>query len=307
MKVLITGGTGQIGRLLVKHLAQKGDEVLVLTRTPQQVRGLPEGARPIGWDGRTPAGWAHLAEGADALINLAGENLAGEKFLPARWTAARKQRILQSRLQAGQAVLAAVQQATLKPKVVIQASAVGYYGPQDDRPLSEEARAGEDFLAQTCVQWEDSTTAVAGLGVRRVAIRTGVVLTPEGGALYRMMLPFKLFAGGPFGNGKQWVSWIHPADEIAAIAFLIENPQAQGAFNLAAPQPVNSATFSKTLGRVMKRPSWLPVPGFAMKAALGEVSTVVLDGQRVLPTRLQALGFEFQFPELEPALRNLLT
>jgi hypothetical protein len=306
MRVLITGGTGLIGRALAANLVADGHEVIVLSRNPQRATGLPAGVRAEGWDARTAEGWGSLADGADAIVNLAGENLAGAGFFPARWTAERKRLIRESRLNAGQAVVQAVEAATQKPHVVIQASAVGYYGPRGDEVITEESPPGDDFLARLCVDWEASTAAVEEMGVRRAVIRTGIVLSREGGTLPRLLLPYRLFVGGPFGSGRQYYSWIHIADEVAAIRFLMENEAASGPFNLTAPNPLPNAEFGKVLGRVLRRPSAVPVPGFAMRLLLGEVATVVLDGQRVLPRRLQELGFTFRFPELEAALRDLL-
>lgn len=306
MQVLISGGSGLIGRELVAELLQHGHEPIVLSRSPDQRQSIPRGARLVKWDARTPQGWGHLVNEAGAIVNLAGESLAGTGFFPKRWNDARRKRILNSRLKAGEAIVAAVEAAERKPNVVVQASAIGYYGPLGDKIVTEDHVPGDDFLAKTCVQWEKSTAPVRGMGVRHTIIRSGIVLSTQGGALPRLLFPHKLFVGGPFGNGKQWYSWIHIADEVSAIRFLIENQEAEGVFNLTSPNPLPNAEFSKTLGRVMKRPSLIPVPGFAMKALFGEVSTVVLDGQRVSSNRLQEMGFAFQFPELESAFRDLL-
>jgi uncharacterized protein len=306
MRIVITGGAGFIGRALAADLAATGCEVVILSRNPAKAAGLPAGVRAERWDGRTAAGWGSLADGALAIINLAGENLAGGGFLPARWTPERTQLIRQSRLDAGQAVVAAVQVAQVKPQVVIQSSGIGYYGTRGDSVRTEADGPGADFLARLTVDWEASTAPVALQGVRHVSIRSGVVLSPTEGALYRLLLPFKLFAGGPMGSGRQGFSWIHPADETAAVRFLIENPQASGAFNLCAPKPLTNAEFAKVIGAVLGRPSWLPVPAFALKLALGEVASMVLEGQRAVPQKLLDLGFKFRFPDAEPALRDLL-
>jgi len=301
MRIIITGGTGLIGRALAANLAADGHEVILLSRAPGRVTGLPAGVRAEGWDGRTAAGWGPLADGAQAVVNLAGENLGA-----ARWTAERKRRIHESRLNAGRAVVQAVQSAGRAPRVVIQSSAVGYYGPQGDRELAEETPPGSDFLAQLCVEWEASTAPLEAMGVRRAVIRSGVVLHASDGALPRMLLPFKLFVGGPLGSGRQVLSWIHIADEVAAIRFLLETEAAAGPFNLAAPQSLTNAEFGRVVGRVLGRPAWMPAPAFALRLALGEMATVVLDGQRAVPRRLLALGFAFRFPEAETALRDLL-
>jgi uncharacterized protein (TIGR01777 family) len=306
MRIVITGGAGFIGRALAADLAATGYEVVILSRNPAKGAGLPAGVRAERWDGRTAAGWGHLADGARAIVNLAGENLAGGGFLPARWTPERKQLIRQSRLDAGQAVVEAVEAARVKPQVVIQSSGIGYYGTRDDRELTEVDGTGDDFLARLTVEWEASTARVALMGVRHVSIRSGVVLSPTEGALYRLLLPFKLFAGGSMGSGRQGFSWIHPIDETAAIRFLIENAGANGAFNLCAPEPLTNAAFGKTIGAVLGRPYWLPAPAFALKLALGEVASMVLEGQRAVPKRLLDLGFKFRFPDAESALRDLL-
>lgn len=306
MRVIITGGVGFIGRLLAAELAGAGYEVVLLSRNPARAIGLPPGVRAEKWDGRTAAGWGHLADGALAIVNLAGENLAGGGFLPARWTPARKALIRSSRLDAGAAVVAAVAEAKIKPQVVIQSSGIGHYGPRGDEVVTEADKPGDDFLARLTVDWEASTAPVALHGVRHVSVRSGVVLSPNEGALNRLMLPFKLYAGGPMGSGRQGFSWIHPADEAAALRFLLETERASGPFNLCAPEPLGNAAFAKVLGKVMSRPSWLPVPGFALKLALGEVASTVLDGQKAFPKKLIELGFKFRFPDAESALRDLL-
>lgn len=305
MRVIITGGTGLIGRALSAELSAAGHEVVLLSRGPEGVTALAGSVRAEKWDGRTADGWASLADGAGAIVNLAGANISGDGLLPTRWDAARKRLIRESRLSAGRAVVEAVEQVSQKPGVVIQASGVGLYGPRFDEPVTEDTSPGQDFLAVFAAsEWEPSTAPVETMGVRRAIIRTGVVLSKAGGALRPMLLQHRLFAGGPIGSGKQWLSWIHLEDEVRAIRFLIENPAASGAYNLVAPQAVTNAEFSRALGRVLHRPSWLPLPGGIMRAAFGEVSGLLLTGQRVLPKRLLEQGFRFGFPEIEPALRE---
>ena len=301
MRIIITGGTGLIGRALADNLVADGHEVIVLSRNPQPVAGLPAGVRVERWDGRTAEGWGTLEDGADAIVNLAGESIAA-----GRWTAERKRRLLESRLQAGAAVVQAVEAATHKPRVVIQSSGIGYYGFHGDEKLTEEAPAGKDFLGQLAVVWEASTAPVEKLGVRRAIIRTSAVLSLEGGALPRWLLPFRLFIGGPIGGGRQWVPWIHIADEAAASRFLIEHETASGPFNLAAPNPLTNAEFGRVIGRVLGRPAFMPAPAFVLRLALGELATVVLEGQRAVSRRLTDLGFAFRFPDAESALRDLL-
>jgi hypothetical protein len=312
MRVVITGGTGFIGRQLAEELLANGYEVVALSRNPDSVEGLSEQVRVERWDAATSAGWAELADGATvpdgkvAIVNLAGENLAGDGFLPSRWTDERKARIRSSRMRAGEAVDEAVRLAKVKPDVVIQSSGIGHYGSRRDKVLTEDDPAGADFLAQLTVDWEDSTAAVVQHGVRHVSIRSAVVLSPEEGALKRLILPFKLFVGGPLGSGKQGFPWIHPADEVAAIRFLIENEAARGPFNLVAPEALTLSQFGVTLARVLGRPYWIPVPAFALRGALGEVASTVLEGQLAAPRKLLDLGFEFAYPTAEAALRDVL-
>lgn len=306
MNILITGGSGLIGRRLAASLAAEGHQVTILSRNPESVSGLPAGVQAVGWDGRTVTGWQTHADAADAIVNLAGASIKGEGFLPSRWTPKRKQLILESRVQAGQAVMEALRAATPKARTLLQASAVGYYGPHGSEPVAEDAPAGADFLAGVCQQWEASTQEAESLGVRRVVLRTGLPLTLEGGAFPLLVLPFRLFAGGWFGDGRQYYPWIHIEDYLAALRFLLTKDHTKGIFNISAPYPLPNREFAATLGRVLRRPSWLPTPRFAMQLALGEVSTVVLDGQRAVPMRLLQAGFNFTYPELGPALQDLL-
>jgi len=302
MRIIITGGTGLIGKALCPLLLADGHLITVLSRTPDAARDMPRGVRIEEWDGKSPTGWGHLVNGADAIINLAGAGIADRP-----WTAQRKQVIRESRIHAGLAIQKAIQQATQKPKVLIQSSAVGYYGvDHDDQMITEAAAPGKDFLAKVCFDWEMSTTPVTKMGIRRPVIRTGVVLSKAGGALPKMLLPFKFFAGGPIGSGKQWLPWIHITDQARAIKFLLDHPSADGPFNLAAPNPVTNKQFGDILGATMRRPAFMPTPGIAMKAIFGEMSTVLLDGQRAVPQRLEELGFAFTFPTLREALSDLL-
>ncbi len=302
MRIIIPGGSGLIGRALTADLTAAGYEVIILSRSPEKVEGLPDGARAEGWDGQSAAGWGHLADGAGAIVNLAGESLAA-----GRWTAERKRRIFESRVKPGQAVVEAVESAQNKPGVVIQSSAVGFYGPRGDEEITESAAPGTDFLANLCREWEASTAPVGGMGVRLVIIRTGLVLSLDGGALPRILLPFKLFVGGPIGSGRQWWPWVHIDDVVAAIRFLIETETAPGPYNLTAPSPLTNAQFSRVVGRVLGRPALMPVPAFALQLLFGEMSTVLLDGQRVMPYALREAGFTFRFPEAESALRDLIS
>lgn len=301
MRVIITGGTGLIGRPLCAALLAEGHDVVVLSRNPDRVKAMPAGVQLMAWDGRTANGWGPVVDGANAMINLAGEGLAD-----GRWSDERKARILHSRIDAGKAVLQAIEQATNKPAVLIQSSAVGYYGPRQDEIITEASGPGSDFLARLCFDWEASTAPVERLGLRRPVIRTGIVLSNEGGAFPKLVLPFRLFAGGPIGSGKQWYPWIHIEDEIRAILFLLGHESATGPFNLTAPAPMTNRELAATIGKVMGRPAFFPVPSFAMRILFGEMATVLLDGQRAIPQRLQEFGFTFHYPTAEEALRNLL-
>ncbi len=301
MNVLITGGTGLIGRALCKALIKRGDRAAVLSRNPELAKGMPAGVELRRWDGRTASGWEDLVNQVDAIVNLAGENIAS-----GRWTAERKQRIRKSRLDVGKSVVDAIAMADRKPRVLIQASATGFYGPHGSEIVTERTPAGDDFLAHLAAEWEESTAPLEAIGVRRAIIRTGIVLSTKGGALPRMMFPFRFFAGGTLGSGKQWMPWIHMADEIGAILFLLDDEGASGPFNLSAPEPVTNEEFTKALGRAMGRPAFMRIPAFALKLLLGEMATVVLDGQRAIPERLLDAGYRFEFASLAPALQDLI-
>jgi uncharacterized protein len=308
MRIIITGGTGLLGTKLANNLTDDGHEVIILSRNPQgAARGLRKGQRAERWDGRSAEGWGHLADGADAIVNLAGESIAGANPIVGRWTAARKRSILDSRVNAGRAVVEAVRAAANKPKVVLQQSAVGYYGPRGSEPVTEDTPPGSDFLSQVCVQWEASTAPVEEMGVRRVITRTGLPLTTDGGFLPPLLLQFRLFAGGPMGNGRHWWPWIHMADTLAAMRFLIDSG-ASGPHNLSAPNPVTNREFGKTLGKVLRRPSLIPAPAFALRLLMGELADgLLLNGQRQVPEALERLGFTFKYRDLEPALRDTLS
>ena len=306
MRVIMTGGSGLIGRNLAIDLVKDGHEVIVLSRNPERQRGkLPPEVRLERWDGRSAEGWGHLVEQAGAILNLAGENL-GER----RWSEARKRVIIESRVRAGQAVTKAIAQAVAragrKPDVLIQSSGVGYYGFHADEIITEESPAAQDFMSHICQQWEPPTAPVEEMGVRRVVVRNGVVLSQEDGVLPRMLMPFYFFVGGPLGNGQQWISWIHMKDEIAALRFLIANPQASGVYNLTSPYPVKNADFERAIGRAMRRPALIPTPAFAIRLLFGEMAVTVLEGQRAVPERLEKAGFVFKYPRIKEALRDLL-
>jgi uncharacterized protein (TIGR01777 family) len=285
-RVIVTGGSGLIGRPLVAELAAAGREVVVLSRSPERVRGLPAGARAAGWDAETADG-------------------CGEPLADWPWSEEKKRRIRDSRVRSTRAVAEAIRRAATPPPVLLQSSGINYYGERGDRVVDEGEPPGEGFLAEVCVDWEAASAGVEERGVRRALLRTAVVLSTAGGALPKMALPFKLFVGGPIGRGDQWVSWIHHADQVAAIRFLLDHPAASGAFNLTAPEPVTNRELSRRLAAALGRPSLFPVPKTALRLALGDMAVTVLTSLRAVPGRLPALGFRFRFPTLESALADL--
>ncbi len=302
MRVIIAGATGFIGQALCREL--HGDyELVALTRDARRAASaVKQCARIVEWDARTTSGWVGLVEDACSIINLAGESLA-----EGRWTPSQKMSILQSRTNSANAIADAVEGARNKPGVVIQASAVGYYGSRGDETLTEDSPPGGGFLAEVCRKTEAIATRVARQNVRHVQLRSGVVLGKEGGALPRMMRPFRFFVGGWVGPGSQWVSWIGLQDEIRAIRFLMENPSLRGPFNLTSPGPVTMKQFSRTLGQVLRRPAWTMLPAFAARLALGEMADeVLLASQQALPRRLQEAGFKFNYVDLRNALEAIV-
>lgn len=297
MKIAITGATGFVGRRLVERLQADGHELRILSQRPavaQQLTGCQV------FDTATEGSWLAAVEGADAVVNLAGEPIAEQ-----RWTPAQKQRLKDSRVQTTRALVTAIAAATQKPQVLVSASAIGYYGTSETEQFTEESAAGQDYLAEICQAWEQEAQAVTASGTRLVTLRIGIVVGP-GGAIGKMLGPFKLFAGGPIGSGRQWVSWIQREDLVSLISEAIANPSYQGTYNATAPQPVRMAELSTILGNVLQRPSWLPVPAFALEALLGEGALLVLEGQQVLPKRLDAAGFQFRYPDLKSALQQFL-
>jgi uncharacterized protein (TIGR01777 family) len=302
MRVIITGATGFIGKALCKAL-HKDYEVIALSRNVDCAQqSIGHIAKVIEWDAQTPASWEGEANGAFAVINLTGENVGS-----GRWNQARKNRILQSRLDSTNAIIAAIRNLEHKPKVVILASAIGYYGSRRDERLDETSPPGEGFLPNVCRQVESLAEDIENLGVRCLIIRTGVVLGRNGGALAKLAQPFRFYVGGYLGSGDQWFSWISLDDEVTAIKFLMEHEQLKGAFNLTAPQPVTMKEFCKTLGKILHRTAWTRVPAFILRLTLGEMADeMLLSGQRVLPKRLLEAGFEFRYPEAEKALNAII-
>lgn len=302
MRVLIAGGTGAIGSALAAELVKEKHEVIVLSRDPYANEGLlAKDVKIEKWDGKTPQGWGKLVEDTDAIVNLAGENISG-----GRWTPKRKTAIVDSRWYAGRALTLAIKDASHKPEVLVQSSAIGYYGPTGEQEVTEDTPHGKGFVSQVAIRWEDSTKQVEALGVRRAIIRSGVALSLNGGALPRMLLPFKFFAGGPVGSGKQWFSWIHIADLVTGIRFLIDHPETSGVYNLTSPNPLPNKQFAQAIGKAMHKPAMLPAPEFALKLAFGEMASVLLDSQRVLPKRLEEAGMKFRFPDALAALQDIL-
>lgn len=295
MKVLIAGGSGFIGMALTAALKARGDGVRMLTRFPDCAAG---GYEAVGWDGKSvPPG---ALDGADAVVNLAGESIAG-----GRWTPERKLALIRSRVDGTRALVAAMACAPRKPRVLVNASAVGYYGLRPAGDCPEDAPQGADFLAALCGQWEREAVAAEKLGVRVVRARTSLVLGRGGGALEKMRLPFKLGLGGPLGDGTQPFPWIHLEDEVGAILFALDTPSLSGPVNLVAPQAATNAQFTAALGRAFHRPAVLRVPAFALRLALGELAEALLGGQRAVPRRLQEAGYRFKHPTLDGALAGL--
>jgi len=298
MNVLVAGGTGFIGSALSRSLLADKHRVFILTRNPQWAR-IPFDAHIVEWDGRTCENWLDVFGQMDAVVNLAGATI-GQPF----WTTKRKDILARSRVNAGVAISNAFQKALKKPAILVQASGVGYYGAHGAEPLNEDTPPGNDFLASLAVDWEASTKIVDALGVRRVIIRTAVVLGHKG-ILPLMALPVRMFAGGPIGSGKQGVSWIHIDDEVRAIRFLLGDDKARGVYNLTAPNPLSNADFMHFMAKALRRPYWLRAPAFAFRL-LGEMSTLFLDGQFAIPQRLVNQGFTFDFESAFDALKDLL-
>ncbi len=304
MKIAITGATGFVGSRLVQKLNAENHQIIVLTRNLAKAQQVFPSLtfRNLEFVPYTPkesGKWQASISGCDAVINLAGEPIAE------RWTAKQKQEILESRQLGTRKIVEAIAKAEVKPKVLVNSSAIGYYGTSETAIFEETSPSGSDFLAEVCQNWEAEAEKVKEFGVRLAILRVGIVLA-NGGALAKMIGPFQLFAGGPIGTGRQWFSWIHRDDLVNLIVEAVTNEQMSGVYNATAPNPVKMKQFCQTLGEVMNRPSWLPVPEFALELLLGDGAIVVLEGQQVLPKRTQALGFQFQYPELKPALAEII-
>ncbi|RPH86478.1 MAG: TIGR01777 family protein [Chroococcales cyanobacterium metabat2.561] len=304
MKIAITGATGFVGSRLVVKLYDRGDDILILTRNPDKARRIyPKSIYPkieiIPYIATESGDWQKEISGCDAVINLAGEPISE------RWTGEAKRAIVASRQIGTEKIVEAIALADQKPKVLINSSAIGYYGTSETASFDENSPPGGDFLADVCKKWETAAQKVKDYGTRLVILRTGIVLG-NGGALGKMIPPFKLFAGGPIGSGRQWFSWIHRDDLINLIIYCLDRQGISGTFNATAPNPVRMKEFCQILGEVMKRPSWLPVPDFALEILLGEGAKIVLEGQEVLPKATQAIGFDYRYPNLEAALEEIV-
>lgn len=306
MKVAITGATGFVGSRLIERLQADGHTIVALTRDPKRaLQVFPAATFPqvetVGYTPFALGDWQQVLSGCDGVVNLAGEPIA-----ESRWTPERKQMILDSRKVGTQTLVEAIAQAAPKPAVLVNASAIGYYGTSETATFDESSPVGEDFLAHVCQAWEAAAQTVTQAGVRLAILRVGIVLG-NGGAIAKMIPPFKLFAGGPIGTGKQWFSWIHRDDLVNLILQALTDTNFAGIYNATAPNPVRMAELATTLGALMKRPSWLPVPSFALEALLGDGAKVVLEGQQVLPKHTQAAGFQYQYPTVTQALTESLS
>lgn len=302
-RVVVAGATGLIGRKLCAELTAKGYQVVVFSRNPDSARrAIPGAVEYVRWTPAESGPWAASIDGAYAVVNLAGAPIIGK-----RWNAAYKQELRESRVVGTRGLVTAMAGSQRKPSVFINGSAIGYYGNRDDTPLDEQARPGNDFLAELSVEWEREAAKAEQAGIRTVILRTGIVLDTEGGALKPLLLPFRLGVGGPVLPGSQYWSWIHLDDEVGLILFALEHEQVSGPLNATAPEPLTNREFSKVLGKVLGRPSLVPVPGFALNILLGEVAEpLIVHGQRVIPAKAQQQGYSFKYPRLEPALRQLL-
>jgi uncharacterized protein len=296
MKVLIAGGTGFLGMALKNFLSHNSHSVFILTR------GASRGRNQIHWDGKTADGWGYLVNEMDAIVNITGYGL---EHWP--WTRKKKQKFEDSRVFPGHALVSAIQNASRRPKVFLQISGINRYGLSGEGIADESSPAADDYLAQLTVKWEEATQPIETLGVRRVVARTAVVLAGRGGLFPLMALPVRLFFGGKLGDGSQAMPWIHLADEVRAMKFLLEDENAQGAFNLIAPTPTSNADFMRAIAKTLHRPFWFHVPKVVLKLALGEMSVLITEGRYSQPKRLLEQGFQFQFPKIEEALGDIFS
>jgi uncharacterized protein (TIGR01777 family) len=302
-KIILTGATGLIGKYLYKELKLRGDEVTIFARNLDLATRLLPGAKEyFQFDFSKPENWERNICDKDVIIHLAGAAIGGR-----RWSKKIKKEIIESRISSTKALVEAIGKTDKKPNTFICASAIGYYGTSETEIFTEESPPGNDFLAGVCKQWEDESAIVENYGVRRVSIRTGVVLEKNEGALAKMLLPYKFFVGGPLGKGNQWLSWIHIIDIVNIYLLCIDNDKISGAINATAPNPVRMKEFAKTLGRVLKRPAFFNVPEFILKLIFGESALTVIKGQKVLPSKILNASYNFRFPKLKEALLNLFS
>ncbi|PSB05096.1 thylakoid membrane protein ThyD [Merismopedia glauca] len=300
MKVAITGATGFVGKRLVERLQAENHEVLILTRHVETAKKIFPQAEAIAYNPTESGDWQQAISSCDAVVNLAGEPLA-----EGRWSPKKKQDILDSRKLGTQKIVEAIAQANPRPQVLINPSAIGYYGTSETATFTETSPSGSDFLAQVCQNWESEAEKVKNAGTRLVILRFGIVLG-QGGALGKMLAPFQMFAGGPIGSGRQWVSWIHIDDLVNLILYCLQHPEISGVFNATSPNPVRMAEFCQILGATINRPSWLPVPNIALELLLGEGAMVVLEGQKVIPNGTISTGFNYTYSQLKPAMENVI-
>jgi uncharacterized protein (TIGR01777 family) len=306
MKIFVMGGTGLVGTALVTRLTSRGDEVMVLTRRPAHAKERwGNQCTIVEGDPMKTGPWMQAVKDCDAVINMVGESIFAR-----RWNEPFKALLRESRVNSTQNVVRALMQSPKtpagKPKVLVNGSAIGIYGPCGDEELTEEALAGSDMLAQLALEWEQAASLAETAGLRVTRIRTGVVLDKDGGALPQMLTPFKFGVGGPIGFGKHWFSWIHIEDEVGIILLALDHPGAVGAINATAQHPVTNKEYSKALGSALHRPAILPVPPFMLRVILGQVAEILATGQRVIPAKALALGYQFKFPDIDPALSDLL-
>ena len=301
-KIIITGATGFIGKKLSRALIERGEQLTIFTQSIRKGKiETPNAYEYVKWDYRSPREWEKHLEGKDAVIHLAGANLFGR-----RWNKEYKKRIMESREISTRNLVKAISKAEKKPSVFISSSAVGYYGDSGDSILTEGSPYGADFLASVCRRWESASADVEKLGVRRVSIRTGLILSTKEGALKKMLVPFKLFVGGSLGDGKQWFPWVHIDDIIGIYLYALDNDNLKGPINAAAPNPVRMKEFTRTLGKILRRPSIFSVPEFVLRVVLGEFAYAVTSSLNVIPQKLKDINYKFKYERLEDALRDLL-
>lgn len=300
-RVVVAGATGLIGRSLYRQLLERGYEVTVFSRDSAAAKRRVPGAHGyVDWEPAENGPWASAIDGAHAVVNLSGATVFGR-----RWTEAYKREIRDSRVVGTRGLVRAMFRAGRRPQVFVAGSAVGYYGFRDDTPIDEGAGPGDDFLARVCVDWENEALQAGSGGIRTVRLRSGIVLSQEEGALPQMLLPFRLFGGGPILPGTQWLSWVHLADQVGLILFALENDTISGPLNATAPEPLRNRDFAALLGKHYGTPSWLPVPGFGLRVLLGEVADMISEGQRVIPRAALDAGYQFRFATADAALRDL--